>query len=163
MKNKSNDVPDKTKKNIKIVIDSREQEPFLFKGYDVELHFGTLTTGDYSLEGFEENICLERKILGDLIGCFTTGRERFKHEMERMRGYESCAIIIENPFSDLANGRYRSKLNAESAAQSVFSIMQQYRMPFWFAANRKEAEHVTYDLLRHFHRHAMEKYKALTK
>jgi ERCC4-type nuclease len=148
---------------IHIVIDSREQNPFLFRNYPVELHFGSLMTGDYSLKGFEKNIALERKSLPDLISCFTSGRDRFKNEMERMRSFESCAIIVESPFIELAKGNYRSKLPAESAVQSVISIMQEYRMPVWFAANRVEAEHFTWDILRHFYRHAIEKFKSLQK
>ena len=146
-----------------IVIDSREQLPFQFQNFDCKTVSGSLSSGDYSLWGFEDMVALERKSLPDLISCFTSGRERFVREMERLRGYQSAAVVVEADFSDLADGRYRSKLDSKIAVQSVISIMQNYRMPFFFAGNRKEAEKFIYDFLRHFHRHAAARYKAAAK
>ena len=84
-------------------------------------------------------------------------------EMERLRGFQSAVIVVESPFSDLAAGRYRSKLDSKIAVQSVISIMQNYRMPFFFAETRKEAEKFVFDFLRHFCRHALARYKAVSK
>ncbi len=38
---------------MRIVVDSREQAPFHFQGYDAEVTPGTLQAGDYSLCGLE--------------------------------------------------------------------------------------------------------------
>lgn len=62
---------------MKIVIDSREQCPFTFGGYDCGVVRGALATGDYSLAHLEHQIAIERKSLDDLLGCLTSGRERF--------------------------------------------------------------------------------------
>ena len=148
---------------MQIIVDSREQNPFTFACFDCTVIPGTLPSGDYSLAGFEDLVAVERKNLSDLIGCFTSGRERFVREMERLRGFASCAIVVESPWCDLAKGSYRSKLPANNAVQTVISIIQHYRMPFYFAANRADAERFTYDFLRHFLRHAKERYKAAGK
>ena len=147
---------------MKIVIDSREQSPFHFEGYPVEIEAGTLTTGDYSVSGFTDRVAVERKSLGDLMGCLTHDRERFTRELERLRGYESV-VVVEAPFSQLADGRYRSRMNPESAVQSVVSIIQAYRMPFFFAENRLRAERFVFDFLRHFCRHAEARYRAVCR
>ncbi len=146
---------------FQIVKDTREQEPFLFSGYPVEVMPETLITGDYSIPGFIDRIAVERKSLSDLIGCFTTGRDRFTRELERLRGYESAVVVIEADFNELATGKYRSKLPPEAARQSIISMMQEYRMPFFFAGNRAKAEQFTFDFLRHYYRHAEMRYNAL--
>jgi ERCC4-type nuclease len=148
-------------KNLRIIYDSREQHPFDFSDYDCRAALGALSSGDYSLAGFESQVAVERKSLGDLIGCLTSGRERFTRELERLRGYDSCAVVVEASWHDLASGNYRSKLNPDSAVQSVISIMERFRMPFFFAGDRRQAEAFTYDFLRHYHRHALERYKHL--
>ncbi len=142
------------------MIDSREQEPFSFAGYPVEAVAGTLNAGDYSLPGFSDRVAVERKSLGDLIGCLTHDRARFTRELEKLRGYESAAVVVESGFDALASGQYHSRMNPESAVQSVISIMQKYRMPFFFAQRRADAEQFTFDFLRHYFRHAMERYNA---
>lgn len=148
---------------MKIVIDSREQHPFSFEGYPVEVANGTLTTGDYSVPGFEDRVAVERKSLGDLLGCLTHDRDRFIREMERLRGYESAVVVVEASFDDLAAGRYRSKMNPESAVQSVVSIIQAYRMPFSFCGDRRRAERFVFDFLRHFCRHTEARYAAVCR
>lgn len=146
---------------MKVIIDSREQAPFIFKGFECQVAAGTLTAGDYSLPGFTDRIAVERKELGDLISCLSSGRERFVRELERLRGYESAVIVVEAAFADIIKGNYRSKLNPESAVQSVISIMQNYRMPFFFAKDRAQAEEFTFHFLRHYHRHALDRWKAV--
>ena len=80
---------------LQIIQDTREQYPFSFEGYPVEVKPGTLPTGDYSLDGFEDRIAIERKAAGDLISCMTGGRERFRRELERLRGYEAAAVVVD--------------------------------------------------------------------
>lgn len=146
---------------LHVVIDSREQAPFRFEGYPVEIEIGTLATGDYSLRGFEDRIAIERKELGDLIGCLTHDRERFARELTRLRGFESAAVVVESPFDELRAGRYRSQMRPEAALQSVLSIQSVYRMPFLFGRDRSDAERLTFDLLRHFARHAERRWRAI--
>ena len=137
---------------LRIVVDSREQNPFTFAGYPVEVTVGTLASGDISLKGFEDKIAIERKSLPDLVQCLSVERERFSRELVRLRGYDTAAVVIEQPVADLRCGEYRSKLNPESAWQSVLAFSMRYRIPFIFCADRADAEAVTYDLLRHYAR-----------
>lgn len=146
---------------MRIIRDSREQAPYLFAGYPVEVETGTLYAGDYSIPGFTDTVAIERKELSDLLGCLTHDRARFTRELERLRGYDSAALLIEAPFKAIAQGRYRSHMKPEAAVQSLFSIMQGYRMPLLFADNREAGERYVYDFLRHFVRHAQARYKAL--
>lgn len=148
-------------RRLTIVCDTREQNPFTFFDKECDVVQGALDSGDYSILGFENKIAIERKSLGDLIGCLTSGRERFCRELDRLRGYETCAIVIESSWQAIMAGDYRSKLSPKSAEQSLVSIMQNYRMPMFFAENRNSAEDFAFDFLRHYHRHAIERLKSL--
>ena len=148
---------------MKIVIDSREQAPFQFAGFPVDVETGTLATGDYSVPGFEDRVAVERKSLSDLLGCLTHDRDRFIRELERLRGYESVSVVVEAAFDDLAAGRYRSRMRPEAAVQSVVSFIQAYRMPFFFAGDRIRAECFVFDFLRHFSTHAETRWRAVCR
>ncbi len=148
---------------MRVIVDTREQTPYTFTGYPVEIERAALPAGDYSLPGFEAEVAIERKELGDLMQCLTHERDRFTRELERLRSYPSAALLIEAPFKAIAEGRYRSKMNPAAAVQSLLAIMQGYRMPLLFADNREAGERYAYDFLRHFCRHAADKYKAITK
>lgn len=146
---------------MQITFDTREKSPYSFAGYPVTVIPGTLNSGDYSIPGFTDTVAIERKELGDLLSCLTHDRPRFIREMERLRGYQSAALLIESPYSVIATGHYRSRMAPEAAIQSLVSIMQAYRMPVFFAKDRKAGEKFVFDFLRHFVRHAQQRYKAL--
>ena len=86
---------------LKIVCDSREQNPFQFQGYPAVVNAGTLASGDYSLHGFENRIAIERKSMPDLIACLSTERERFQRELQRLKAVDAACVIIESPAADL--------------------------------------------------------------
>lgn len=146
---------------LPIICDSREQAPFAFSGLPVEVEVGALEAGDYSVRGFERRVAVERKELQDLVGCLSGERDRFERELARLRGYDSAAVIVEEPMSALRQGRYRGHLNPNSAWQSVLAFSMRYRIPFWFCTNRAAAEAATFDLLRHFARDRWRELQAL--
>ena len=147
---------------MKIVIDSREQRPYRFQDCPfVEIICGSLQTGDYSLYGLEDRITIERKELSDLLSCLTHDRPRFTRELERLRGFESACVLVESSLAKIARGEYRSQVSPEAALQSLVSFMANYKVPFFFAENRDQGETFAFNFLRHFHRHAVERYKAL--
>lgn len=146
---------------LKITVDTREQTPYLFTGYPVEITTGTLNAGDYSIPGFTDLVTVERKELSDLLGCLTHDRERFTRELERLRGYETAALLIEARLETIQAGKYRSRITPDAAVQSIISFMGRYRLPVFFAPDRAAGEHFIYDFLRHYVRHAGQRYKAL--
>lgn len=147
---------------LRIICDSREQNGYTFAEFsDVLATTGTLATGDYTLAGFADKVAVERKELPDLIACLSCDRDRFTRELERLRGFEAAAVVVEARYSDIQAGRYRSKMQPAAATQSIISIMGQYRLPFFFAGDRQGGEQFTRDFIRHYHRHAVERYKAL--
>ncbi|MBD5539210.1 MAG: hypothetical protein HDQ94_04345 [Desulfovibrio sp.] len=151
---------------MRIVIDSREQCPFAFAGprYEgVEVVPGSLTVGDYSLEGLADKVAVERKELPDLVQCLGRERERFERELQRGMGLDAFAVVVEASWADLAAGRYRSRLNPHAACQSVAAFMGRYRVPFLFAGSRAAAEYVTWSFLRQYLEGARRRWKAIAK
>ncbi len=122
--------------NVIAICDSREQLPLKLK---MPTATGTLTTGDYSLMGLDDLICGERKSLSDLIGCMTSGRDRFERELHRMKAYPHKLVVVEAHWIELVEGNYRSQLNPASATHSVLSWMGKYQVPFLFAGSHELA------------------------
>ena len=153
---------DNAKMPLRIVVDSREQCPFRFEGFNAVVTVGALEAGDYSLAGFERRVAIERKSLPDLVACLGVERERFARELARLRGYDCAAVVVEATADDLRAGHFRARLNPEAAWQSVLAFTQRYRIPFFWAENRADAEETTFHLLRHYQHDRMRELKALS-
>ena len=72
---------------LPIIIDTREQLPFFVSPHWDEKITKTvkgLTSGDYSLIGFENVVAIERKSLADLYSSLTNDRKRFEREFQRL-------------------------------------------------------------------------------
>jgi len=144
---------------LRIVVDSREQCPFRFEGYPVEVETGALASADYSLHGFTDRIGIERKSLPDLVACLGVERDRFQRELARLRGFDAACIIVEQPQSVLRLGHFRSRMDAGAAWQSCLALSMRFRVPFFWAENRADAERICFDCLRHF---ARDRWRELT-
>lgn len=134
---------------IPIVIDSREQLPYLFPPAQVASTVAALPAGDYSLVGYETRVAIERKSLADYVGSLTAGRERFLRELQKLQAYELAAVVVEASFGDLVDGNYRSRATASSIVGSTFAITARH-CPVLFAGNRALAARMTFELLRRF-------------
>lgn len=131
-----------------ILIDTREQLPFTFARWPVEIQAGALPTGDYSLPGFEDRVAVERKGLDDLIACLMgENRTRFEKELARARRYELFAVVVEAGLQDVSQGRYKSRMKPHAALQTVTAFFIRYGAPFMFCGNRAGAEYMTHSLL----------------
>ena len=74
----------------RVIKDTREKDGWTFTEYDkcAGMDMGTLHTGDYTLQGFEDVICIERKASTSEI-AMNLGRKKtpFLAEMDRMKDY----------------------------------------------------------------------------
>jgi len=107
---------------MNIIIDSREQKPYLFPGYKTITQ--KLNAGDYSIEDYQHRIAIERKSIADLYGTIGKGRKRFVAELERLQGHEYKAIIIEASLKDIV--QYKDKYNNH---QGKIARMNKYYTP----------------------------------
>lgn len=83
-----------------IIVDTREQHPWEFS-HKVVAH-RKLDTGDYSVEGLEDILCIERKKgVAEIANNIT--EKRFKDVIERMSKYKHAYILIECDYDQLMN------------------------------------------------------------
>jgi DNA excision repair protein ERCC-4 len=145
---------------MKIVVDTREQLPYSF---ETPSEVGTVPVGDYTIAGLENRVAIERKSLDDLIGCLTTGRERFERELHKSRALDYFAVVVEASLSDIANGEYRSNVGPKSAIQSLLAFSVRYRLPIFFCESREYGQRVTESLLLKYGREIEKQFKAISK
>lgn len=151
---------------MRIVVDSREQAPFPFRGprYEgVSVEVGTLGTGDYSLAGLTDKVAVERKELADLVACLGRERERFERELQRAAALDAFAVVVEASWPELASGQYRSRLSPHAACQSVLAFAGRYRVPFLFAGSRAAAEYMAWGFLRQYLEGARKRWASIVK
>lgn len=85
-----------------IIQDTREKNPLSFAFYGYETTVATLKTGDYTIEGYEEIVAIERKkSTSELANNLGKHRDRFEREMERLSEFEHKYIVCEFTESDL--------------------------------------------------------------
>ena len=143
---------------MKIKTDSREQRPYTFS---CPSEVGTVPVGDYSICGLEDCITIERKEINDLIGCLTSGRERFEKELHKAKALDYFALVIEATFRDLVEGNYRSEMNPKSVVQSLVAFSVRYKLPIFFAESREWGERLTESLLSKYAKDVKRRYEAM--
>ncbi|OGV61313.1 MAG: hypothetical protein A2498_00900 [Lentisphaerae bacterium RIFOXYC12_FULL_60_16] len=112
----------------RIVVDTREQTPLVFTR--LQAIRGTLRSGDYSFTGGEESFAIERKSIPDLVSCCAgSNRERFEHELHRLRGYRFKRLVIVGNHSDVEKGVYRSNVKPRAVLASLSAWEVRYDCP----------------------------------
>jgi len=122
--------------SVVAVIDTREQIPLDLS--PLQIMYGTLATGDYSLAGYEDDVAIERKSLPDLLGCVGVDRERFDREIQRMRGYSTRALIVEATWRQIRAGGWRSRVTP-AAVEGSLRGWEAKGIPVVLTGNHKEA------------------------
>lgn len=135
----------------RIVIDTREQLPYEFSGYQTVRK--KLDTGDYSLTGYEDRVAVERKTKEDAYGCVGASRARFKECLGRLGALYSPCIVIECSIESFAVPPTHTKIHPSQALGSYISWSAHYRIPVFWCPNRDWAEKVTVKFLEAFYRH----------
>jgi len=145
---------------MKIVIDTREQLPLHFrrsKNLEGTVR-GTLSTGDYSILGWEDKIAIERKSPADLFGTLGTDNKRFKREIERaITRLDYFAIIVECSQTVILNKSFDGahnikKMRGDVVIKILSTLQVKYGIPVIFCNGRAEASsiirHLFYAYLR---------------
>jgi hypothetical protein len=155
-----------------ILVDSAEQHPFTFTGIRADssrnyrpIQVATLAAnlgrhpnslGDYSIQGFEGRIGLERKSLDDAVGTFlgwernteggATRRERFIQELANLNSIECGAVIVEADFSQVWRAatetlKKPAEVNQQSLRNQIRAWQQDFPSVQWlFCGGRQDAE-----------------------
>lgn len=121
---------------FRIVVDTREQTPWTFSKEKKRLDTvrKMLKVGDYSVEGLEDSITIERKSLNDMFGTYSNiekqrraGRpSSFLQRLQEMRVYRYKVIVIEcNATAFMKGPRYyhSTKLPARKYAEMINTFL----------------------------------------
>ena len=90
------------KPRFTVLQDTREQLGWHFEEneYCNGMNLATLKTGDYTIEGFEKHLCIERKgSIAEFSNNITD--KRFERELERMREFTHSFLILEFDMYDI--------------------------------------------------------------
>lgn len=94
-----------------VLVDTREQSPLpLFENHPNWIggqRRQPLKTGDYTVEGMEGLLCLERKSLADVAACTASNRRRFIASCARLARFKWKAILVEATYEDIKGGILR--------------------------------------------------------
>jgi hypothetical protein len=149
-----------------VAVDTREQAPWPFgnlviggKQWIVKREVKTLSTGDYSIVGCEDRICIERKSPEDFTSTISTGNARFRAEHERMQAIikdgagvghfcctivEGCMAAICDELDSPTSGR---RITSDVVIGWTASWPRRYQVPIFFAGDRRRAELLAFRIL----------------
>lgn len=129
-----------------VLVDTREQQPFALAANHPNWIGGeqraTLKTGDYTVEGMEGLLALERKNLADLVACIVTYRRRFLAGCERLAAFRWKAILVEASYEDLkrdcAEFGIPSAVHPNAVCGTLDAIEAKFGLPVIYASTHRE-------------------------
>ena len=87
-----------------VIKDTREQDGWFFSPYDrcSGMEVSTMKTGDYTIKGYEDLVCVERKgSVTEIATNLGKKKKAFQAEMERMKEFDFRFILLEFSASDV--------------------------------------------------------------
>ncbi len=133
-----------------VVVDTREKKPYHFD----RSTRAALQTGDYSVQGLEHLVAVERKSKSDLYGTLSTARSRgrFCNELERARELSFFALVVECTMTDFRRppetpAAKRRPYDKDATWRHLELICVRFNVSPWWCENRVQAQAVTGRLL----------------
>lgn len=125
-----------------VLVDTREQMPLSFEGFPNWIAGEkrvALRTGDYSIEGMEDSVAIERKSLNDLVMTLMHTRARFFETCERMTQFKWRAILIEATLEDVKSPYTNGFTSAHpnGVAGSIDAIEARYGIPIIYTSQHR--------------------------
>jgi len=119
-----------------VLVDTREKYPFgfsRFKNWIAGAKPTALKVGDYSIEGMETLLVLERKTLTDLITTVIQQRTRFFKLCEKMTKYRWKALLIEASYEDIKTpydyDEYNTLAHPNAVSGTLDALEARYGIP----------------------------------
>lgn len=134
-----------------LVVDTREQRPlFTSPPEGLIIIKKALKHGDYSIQGFEDKVAVERKKMSDLMSYIGSERERTCAKLEAMRDLEWKALVVEESWDDLFLPKMYSRLSASTIRQALVSFNVRFGLHIFCHSIRSECEKFILDRLLYF-------------
>lgn len=155
-----------------VIVDNQEQLPWRFTGIEAEdkspltvplITDRHLDAGDYSIDGMESLVRIERKSVADFYGSIGGGHEREERKAERLSHFQYAAYVIEGDWPDVLNYSFKTQIPAAAARGTIAAWAIRYRLGFWLLPTRRDAEVWCFRLLEMFYRQEIHNRKQLAK
>ena len=129
-----------------VLVDTREKEPFpLFVNHPNWIggeRRVALKTGDYTVEGMESLLSLERKNLADVVACTVTYRKRFLVACGRLARLRWKAILVEATLEDIKGGfepfDIPSEVHPNTVCGTLDAIEAKFGIPIIYSSNNQD-------------------------
>ena len=138
-----------------VIVDTREQQPWTLKYHSSAIQ--KLDTGDYSVQGYEDLICIERKhSISEFVSNMS--EKRFLDVLNRMTKYKYSYIVMEFNFDDVLNFPIgsdipkkmwdRLKVSPAYITKYIAEIHTKYNIHVLFCGSPTGAEKMALSLMR---------------
>lgn len=143
-----------------VIRDTREQKDFwTFAKYDLvdTVVDKKLDTGDYTIEGMEDNLCIERKhSISELAKNIV--EDRFERELVRMKEFYYSFLILEFGLDDVFNypfvdsvhyqARKRARIRGPFIFKKLSEMLVKHQIPVIPCGHPKYAEELVVSLMK---------------
>ena len=130
-----------------VLIDTREKSPFdfcRFPNWIAGEKRHKLDVGDYSMQGMEKLLSLERKSLSDLITTVIQERPRFFRMCEKLAQYRWRALLIEASYEDIKTPygeEYETSAHPNAVSGTLDALETRFGIPVIYTSiSRQLAE-----------------------
>ena len=144
-------------RSFTVKIDTREKHPWeLISSRVLGKEVCKLDTGDYTVEGLEDKLCIDRKAyVSELAQNITT--KRFIDELERIKEFPHAFLIGEFTVTDVFTFpesadlpplvKKRIRVNGNYIMRCLTRLQIKYGFNLIFAGNRENAERIAVNLM----------------
>lgn len=130
-----------------VIFDTREKAPFdlcRFPNWIAGEIRQKLDVGDYSIQGMESLLALERKSLSDLITTVIQQRPRFFRMCEQLAKYRWRALLIEASYEEIKtpyDEKYETVAHPNAVSGTLDALEARFGIPvIYTSTNRRLAE-----------------------
>jgi DNA excision repair protein ERCC-4 len=136
--------------DFRIVTDTREQAPY---GFACQVIRKKLDAGDYSVEGREHVVAVERKSLADFVHTVIHDFPRFAVELEKLARLSAACVVVEADLDHVLRGLAADTLRGvapDAVMGAALAITLRYCVPVFWCGSRQAALAFTEAFLRCF-------------
>lgn len=147
--------PYKIPEGFALVIDTREQKPLFDPAPEgLVIIRKALKHGDYSVNGLEDFIGIERKRMSDLMSYIGSERDRTVKKLEAMRSLDFRALVVEENWDDVFLPKAFSQLSPDMVRAALVSFNVRFGLHIFMHPHRSAVERWTLDRLIYYYKHA---------
>lgn len=143
---------------LTILRDNQEKKGWNFASFDCDVKVVNLNTGDYTIEGFENDLCIERKAsTGEIAINLGICRKAFEAEFDRMLTFKHRYLICEFPVNHFwcfpekskipKNVWHKIRMNGKYLYKAITELCEKHNVTLIFCDSPEDAEKKCMDII----------------